>query len=132
MPHELDDSISLKGSWQHAEQCPGRPQHLAACVVQAREGFLEGIVQLPAGYRTTRRDLLKFLSLGAAAASGYTVLTRAKVMPFRSQSSHELRCLGSAQACICADEVSASFPVTLQLELPLLWQMPACHASGPH
>ena len=89
-------------------------------MVQARESFLEGIVQLPAGYRTTRRDLLKFLSLGAAAASGYTVLSRAKVIPSCSQSNDELRCMGSAQACVSADEVSASFPVTVQLEHLLL------------
>lgn len=89
-------------------------------MVQAREGFLEGIVQLPAGYRTTRRDLLKFLSLGAAAASGYAVLSRAKVIPCCSQSNHELCCVGSAEACVCADEVSASAPVTVQLELSSL------------
>lgn len=43
------------------------------------QAWLNEYVSLPAGYRTTRRDALKFVSLGAALTSGYVSLTRAKV-----------------------------------------------------
>jgi hypothetical protein len=47
----------------------------------ASTSWLEGTVSLPAGYRTTRRDLLKFASLGAAFTSLYVGLSRAQVRP---------------------------------------------------
>ena len=42
-------------------------------------GWLDGMVDLPAGYSTTRRDLLKIASLGGAFASLYVGLSRAQV-----------------------------------------------------
>ena len=41
--------------------------------------WLENTVPLPGGYRMTRRDVLKTLSLGGAVASGWVALTRLKV-----------------------------------------------------
>ena len=41
--------------------------------------WLNEYISLPAGYRTTRRDALKFISLGGALGSGYVALSRAKV-----------------------------------------------------
>lgn len=43
------------------------------------QGWLNEYVSLPAGYKTTRRDALKFASLGAAGVSLWVALTRAKV-----------------------------------------------------
>jgi len=37
------------------------------------------MVDLPGGYRTSRRDLFKFLSLGGGLGSLYVTITRAKV-----------------------------------------------------
>ena len=51
----------------------------AAPAGDAVQAWLNEMVSLPAGYRTTRRDALKFVSLGAAGASGWVALTRAKV-----------------------------------------------------
>ncbi|KAK9805135.1 hypothetical protein WJX72_001459 [[Myrmecia] bisecta] len=45
------------------------------------QGFLEQPVQLPNGYSTTRRELLKFVTLGAGLTSIYVALTRAKTDP---------------------------------------------------
>lgn len=41
--------------------------------------WLEQLVPLPAGYKTTRRDALKFVSLAAALSSVGVMITRAKV-----------------------------------------------------
>jgi hypothetical protein len=41
--------------------------------------WLDGVVDLPAGYKTTRRDILKLLPLAGMLASFRVVLTRAKV-----------------------------------------------------
>lgn len=51
-------------------------------VAAAETSWLEGTVSLPAGYRTTRRDMLKFASLGGAFASLYVGLSRAQVRPW--------------------------------------------------
>ncbi|KAL4855636.1 Protein SUPPRESSOR OF QUENCHING 1 [Chlorella vulgaris] len=45
------------------------------------QGWLDGMVQLPAGYRTSRRDLLKFASLGGAFGSLYVGVSRAQREP---------------------------------------------------
>ncbi|GLC49396.1 hypothetical protein PLESTB_000214800 [Pleodorina starrii] len=47
-------------------------------------GWLNQPVPLPGGYRTSRRDLLKFASLAGAAGCFYVAATRAKAMSFAS------------------------------------------------
>ncbi|KAL4547533.1 hypothetical protein Ndes2526B_g06777 [Nannochloris sp. 'desiccata'] len=48
------------------------------------QDWLNGYVSLPAGYKTTRRDALKFISLGGAFGSGYVALSRAKSLSYAS------------------------------------------------
>ncbi|KAI3423812.1 hypothetical protein D9Q98_009648 [Chlorella vulgaris] len=48
------------------------------------QGWLDGMVQLPAGYRTSRRDLLKFASLGGAFGSLYVGVSRAQSLSYAS------------------------------------------------
>ncbi|GIM03392.1 hypothetical protein Vretimale_8094 [Volvox reticuliferus] len=47
-------------------------------------GWLNQPVPLPAGYRTTRRELLKLTSLAGAAGCLYVAVSRAKAMSFAS------------------------------------------------
>lgn len=49
-------------------------------------GFLDVPVQLPGGYRTSRRELLKLTSLGTGTACIYVAATRAKVCPHPGQN----------------------------------------------
>ncbi|PNH05466.1 NHL repeat-containing protein 2, partial [Tetrabaena socialis] len=51
---------------------------------QVVQDWLNAAVPLPAGYRTTRRDVLKLGSLGGALACLYVAATRAKAMSFAS------------------------------------------------
>ncbi|KAG2497240.1 hypothetical protein HYH03_004827 [Edaphochlamys debaryana] len=46
--------------------------------------WLNGTVPLPAGYRTTRRDVMKLGLLGTSAACAWVVLTRSRAMSFAS------------------------------------------------
>ncbi|GMH46099.1 hypothetical protein BSKO_14063 [Bryopsis sp. KO-2023] len=46
--------------------------------------WLEEMVNLPGGYKTSRRDALKFLNLGVIFFSGYVLVSRAKAMSFAS------------------------------------------------
>ena len=48
--------------------------------VQTR-GWLDQMVPLPGGYRTSRRDVLKVVSLGGALSSAGVLLTRSKARP---------------------------------------------------
>lgn len=51
--------------------------------------WLDGLVDLPAGYKTTRRDVLKLLPLAGMLASFGVVLTRAKVsLSFLEHPTH--------------------------------------------
>lgn len=43
------------------------------------QGWLNEYVELPAGYKTSRRDVLKMGSLAAGLGSSWVALTRAKV-----------------------------------------------------
>ncbi len=45
---------------------------------QLQDG-LNAVVQLPGGYRTTRRDMLKFATLGIGAGSLYVAISRSQV-----------------------------------------------------
>eukprot|EP00884_Botryococcus_braunii_P006329 jgi/Botrbrau1/15698/Bobra.4_1s0071.2 len=84
-PAGADPSGSAKadGSGEaRAAGSPTPPQTLASSPAPANFWYED--VQLPGGYRTTRRDLLKFGALGGVAASGYVLLTRAKAMSFAS------------------------------------------------
>lgn len=49
--------------------------------------WLDKSVSLPAGYQTTRRDALKFLSLGGAVGSGWVAVTRVKVRYWKLRNS---------------------------------------------
>lgn len=67
----------------------------------SNRGWMEGVVYLPAGYRTTRRDLLKSASLGGAFASLYVGISRAQVCHNRSK-------VDSAVLGCCRSRLSSS------------------------
>ncbi|KAI7838239.1 hypothetical protein COHA_007984 [Chlorella ohadii] len=80
------------------------PSSSSASSSSSSASWLDGWVDLPAGYRTTRRDALKFLSLGGAFGSLWVGITRAQSLSYVSPQAILNALLPQAQLPAAAAE----------------------------
>jgi len=87
------------------------------------QDWLNEYVSLPAGYKATRRDALKFISLGGVFGSGYVALSRAKVglclIPFCLSFPYYIKIY---KICLFVPSLSLLYPLYLFYLLVFCWQ----------